>query len=207
MRQPKQKRSTESAAKVIAAAEQILRNHSADELTIGMIVKVSGVSVGSIYARFSDKEGLFQELVLRFMGHTLGEMEQRGGESWKALSLSDAIDDIVVTGAEIYHAHRGVLRALTTRTKLSRDQNIQNSIAEYNRKVCADIRALLLVHADQIEHPDIEQSISIFIEAMTSILRDSVILSDHRSLDVRAVARVQDLLRRFLIPSKCTSAN
>lgn len=207
MRQPKQKRSVESLENVIATAEEVLRAGSADDLTIGRVVELSGVSVGSIYARFSDKEGIFRELVSRFMRHTTGEFEQREGERWRSLCLSDAIDEIVWANAEIYHAHRGVLRALIMRTKLSRDPDLQIAIAEYNRVVCSELRSLLLIHADQIEHPNPQEAISVLIEVLTTMLRDTVILSNGQNMNVRAVERVQDLLKRYLRPSEYALSN
>lgn len=207
MLQPKQKRSAESSEAVIAAAEKILRTQSADDLTIGRVVELSGVSVGSIYARFSDKEGIFRELVFRFMRRTIGEFEKREGERWRSLHLGDAIDEIVLANAKIYHAHRGVLRALIMRTKLSRDPDIQTAIAEYNRMVCSELRSLLLVHEDQIENPDTQEAISIIIEALTAMLRDSVILSNSQKINVRAVGRLQDLLKRFLRPGDYALSN
>lgn len=206
MHQPKQKRSAESLEKVIAAAESILRSQSADDLTVARVVEVSGVSVGSIYARFSDKEGVFHELVSRFMRHTLGEFEKRQGDRWRELHLGDAIDEIVQANAEIYHTHRGVLRALIMRTKLSSDKRIQNALAEYNNKVCSELHNLLSVHINQIEHSNPQEAMSVFIEAITAMLRDSVILANCQRLDQRAVARVQDLMKRFLMPSKYVRA-
>ena len=55
MRQPQQQRSAQTLEKVILAAEKILRERTASDLTIARIVKDSGVSVGGIYARFAGK--------------------------------------------------------------------------------------------------------------------------------------------------------
>ncbi len=199
MRQPKQKRSAETLEKVIVAAEKILRARTA--LTIARIVEDSGVSVGGIYARFADKEDVFQELVSRFMRHTLDEFERLDWERWQALSLADAIDELVVINANIYHTHRGVLRAVLMRTRLSRDPNIVAALESYSQKVGSDLLNLLLMYADQIEHPDPEEAINVAIEAMTAMLRENVILTDRETLDTRAVQRVQSLLKRFLQPS------
>ena len=204
MRNPKQKRSAESLEKVIQAAEKILRSHSLDDLTVAKLVEDSGVSVGAIYARFADKEGIFQELVSRFMRHTLREFEKIDSGQWADMALPAAIDKIVSTNADIYFTHRGVLRALILRIKLTRDLDIQKALGAYSRKVGTDLLTLLQVHVDQIEHADPTEAINVSIETMTSMLRDYIILSETDTFDARGVERTQSLIKRYLQPSQYT---
>ena len=68
--------------------------------------------------------------------------------------------------------------------------------------VGTDLLNLLLMYTDQIEHPDPEEAINVSIEAMTAMLRENIILSDRKTLDARAIQRVQSLLKRFLQPSQ-----
>ena len=156
------------------------------------------------YARFADKEGIFQELVSRFMRHTLRELEKIDPREWADMKLSAAIDKVVAINADIYFAHRGVLRALILRIKLTRDVDIQKAMSSYSRKVGLDVLALLQVHAHQIEHPDPTEAINVSIETMTSMLRDYLILSESDSFDPRGVGRTQSLIKRYLQPSLYT---
>ena len=55
MRQPKQDRSRVALERLMAASREILHEGTFELLTIAEISKRSGVSVGSIYARFGGK--------------------------------------------------------------------------------------------------------------------------------------------------------
>ncbi len=200
MREPLQKRSAESLERVIEAAEQILRSRSAEEFTIARIVETSGVSVGAIYGRFSDKEGVFNELVSRFMRRTLSEFEQMDETAWARKPLDEFIDEVVAVNADIYFAHRGVLRAILMRTRLASDPTLTKAIGKYRSKVGQMLLNLFLEHEDEIDHPNPEEAANVSIEAMTAMLREAVIFADRKTLDTRAVQRVQSLLRRYLQP-------
>ena len=57
-REPKQARSRESFEKTIEAALALLQERGNDELTLAEVSSRSGVSIGSIYARFDGKDRL-----------------------------------------------------------------------------------------------------------------------------------------------------
>lgn len=198
MRTPQQKRSEESLERVIEASEQILRSRSAEDLTIARIVEESGVSVGSIYGRFSSKDDVFHELTSRFMRRTLSEFEAIDHEEWAEKPLTEFIDEVVAINADIYFAHRGVLRAILVRTRLAQDSALIKAGANYNRKVGSMLLDLFMAHAHEIEHSDPEEAANVSIEAMTALLREAIIFGNRTTLDLRAVRRLQDLLKRYL---------
>jgi AcrR family transcriptional regulator len=63
---PKQARSIATEQKMLDAAEELLRAGDARNVTLENVVKLSGTSVGSFYARFGSVEGLFEALRNRF---------------------------------------------------------------------------------------------------------------------------------------------
>ncbi len=56
MRKPKQDRSRIALERLMSASREILHEGTFELLTIAEIIKRTGLSVGSIYARFSGKE-------------------------------------------------------------------------------------------------------------------------------------------------------
>ena len=206
MKKPKQKRSADSLEKVVEAAEKILRVRSANDMTISRIVEESGVSVGAIYARFTDKDGVFQELVSRFMRRTLDEFERIDADHWAQQPLAAFVDRVVATNADIYFAHRGVLRAWLLRRRLVDDPILASAMQRYNRQVGSLLVDLYMAHVAEIEHPKPREAVSVAIETMTALLREHVVFADRQTLDRQAVARVQDLLKRYLQPSVAAAA-
>ncbi len=198
MRQPKQKRSADTLERVIESAERLLREVHADDLTIAQVVEDSGVSVGSIYARFADKNGVFAELVSRFMRTTLAVVDGNDRTSWQQLPLREALAHLIEQTATIYETHRGALRAISLRARVTRTQNLAYAIAQYNERVGQEIFELLMLHEQAIEHPNPPEAVRVCIDVMSTLLRDQIVHHE-KPMDTQIiVARTTDLLCRFL---------
>jgi AcrR family transcriptional regulator len=63
---PQQARSIATEQKMLDAAEELLMSGDARAVTLESVVKLSGTSVGSFYARFGSVEGLFEALRDRY---------------------------------------------------------------------------------------------------------------------------------------------
>ncbi|MEU5957944.1 TetR/AcrR family transcriptional regulator [Streptomyces sp. NPDC047525] len=66
-REPRQARSAATLARVLQAAEEIASSSGLDEMTITGVAERAGVSVGTIYRRFEDKEQLINALTERML--------------------------------------------------------------------------------------------------------------------------------------------
>lgn len=64
---PKQQRSIATEQKMLDAAEELLQNGDAQHVTVENVVRESGATVGSFYARFGSVEGLFEALHSRYL--------------------------------------------------------------------------------------------------------------------------------------------
>jgi AcrR family transcriptional regulator len=58
-REPKQPRSRQTVEAVLEAVPCVLRRHSAEAITTNRIAKAAGVSIGSLYQYFPDKQAIF----------------------------------------------------------------------------------------------------------------------------------------------------
>ncbi|MFJ4914285.1 TetR/AcrR family transcriptional regulator [Streptomyces sp. NPDC088726] len=66
-REPRQARSAATLARVLRAAEEIASSAGLEEMTITGVAERAGVSVGTIYRRFDDKEQLVTALAERML--------------------------------------------------------------------------------------------------------------------------------------------
>ncbi|MGW8328915.1 TetR/AcrR family transcriptional regulator [Streptomyces sp. NPDC055897] len=66
-REPQQARSAATLARVLQAAEEIASSAGLEEMTIAGVAERAGVSVGTIYRRFEDKEQLITALTERML--------------------------------------------------------------------------------------------------------------------------------------------
>lgn len=64
-RQPSQQRSRESVEVILEASAQVLQEHGYKGATTNRIAQRAGVSVGTLYQYFNNKEDIFDELIQR----------------------------------------------------------------------------------------------------------------------------------------------
>jgi AcrR family transcriptional regulator len=106
----KQARSRRTRDALIAAGWKLLARHPWEEVTINDIVKTAGVSVGSFYTRFADKDAYFESLasewVVRRGAQRIGDLQRVGeGEDY----LAHVILDTYRTTLENQHFWRAAL--------------------------------------------------------------------------------------------------
>ena len=106
----KQARSRKTRDALIAAGWKLLARHPWEEVTINDIVKVAGVSVGSFYTRFADKDAYFETLAAEFVerrsAQRIRDLEQLGRD---ADYLAHVILDTYRTTLENQHFWRAAL--------------------------------------------------------------------------------------------------
>ncbi|MFC8453457.1 TetR/AcrR family transcriptional regulator [Kitasatospora sp. NPDC057223] len=76
-REPRQARSAATLARVLRAAEEIAGSSGLEEMTITDVAAQAGVSVGTIYRRFQDKEQLIAALTERMLEQREEYMAER----------------------------------------------------------------------------------------------------------------------------------
>jgi len=75
----KQDRSRKTRDALIAAAWKLLQTHPWEVISINDLVKSAGCSVGAFYARFTDKEALFESLASEYLEERWSEREKGFG--------------------------------------------------------------------------------------------------------------------------------
>ena len=81
-KQPKQARSQEMVETLLQATTRILRREGRERLTTNRVAEVAGVSVGSLYQYFPNKQSLLDALTERyeaqFLERLIGAFEKLG---------------------------------------------------------------------------------------------------------------------------------
>jgi len=157
-REPQQGRSRESFARMISAAEKLLKANGNDNFTLNEVSEVGKVSIGSIYCRFSSKEELIHAVQIRAMARI--EKDQCDVIAKAAAStnnLSELIVKLVDGLAESFRRHAPLLRPMMHRAGYDPD------VAEVGRQsyllVTERVHAALLEYRDEIAQPDPERAV------------------------------------------------
>jgi AcrR family transcriptional regulator len=157
VRVPKQKRSQESLERVLDASIRLLAEEGFDAFTIQDVSQRADVSVGAIYARFGSKESLLRAV----HRHAMESLEP----AQDALAVvdgrpaADVIAEAVRAVAEIFRTNRGLLRAFMHLGAV--DDEIARRGSQSSSALARRFKAAVLLHRDEIEHPDPEKAVDV----------------------------------------------
>ncbi|UCZ92024.1 TetR/AcrR family transcriptional regulator [Gordonia sp. WA4-43] len=121
-KKPRQQRSSFTVDTILEAATQLLGTEGA-EMTTNRIAEKAGVSVGSIYQYFGDKQAIFDELALRHLDAAAGAMtavlddHPPGSCPWP--EVLHAVIEVAVRENSTHGRAHGRLRELADPTRLA----------------------------------------------------------------------------------------
>src|SRR5215510_5098878 len=93
-KQPRQRRSKETVEAILEAAARILVRHGYDGANTNRIAAAAGVSVGSLYQYFPNKESLVAALAAERTGRISAILEARMAQVAHA-PLADAVREVI----------------------------------------------------------------------------------------------------------------
>ena len=155
VQQPQQTRSRETMHQILDAAAQILENKNFEELTIAEVVQKAGTSVGAFYGRFTDKEALLQTLDERFF-HDFEDAVRAilAPTHWENKSIAFIVEEVADLIVSTYSRDWGVLRSLNLKARLTGDSGFKKREQSAWNELYPQFQRALLVHGDEITHPD-----------------------------------------------------
>lgn len=167
---PRQSRSWDSYERVLTAVEELLEEYSFDDLTLTQILKASGVSNGSFYARFGNKQTVLKSLYLRFCE----DLQQRIGQlvnDESKLNLRGRVKRIVRAQVNRMKARRGLLRTLA----IDRRQNPHGVAAKEWSVIRESLKAVedyMMNCAEEMNHQNPRKAIRFALFVLSGICRD-----------------------------------
>lgn len=193
---PKQQRSRATVEAILVATSQILTEHGYDKTTTNLVAKRAGVSIGSLYQYFPNKESLIAALCEQHMravtDGVIGALEQA-----RKLPLGDALE-IIIRGLLSHHAE---------------DNELQKILAEYSptligldyckeidRCVEAAVAEHLAQRPEDLRPANLELGAFMLVHGVEGITHAAVMRRPD-ALESGALAReLVDLVQRYLLP-------
>ena len=171
---PRQKRSRDSLERLLESAEEQIRLHGFEALTINGVVNGAGLSVGAFYARFPDKAALVYALQDRFHGRLEPRIrEQMLTEAGPKTNLAEAVDAAVDVLIRNVVGERELSRAFMS---LSVADPVLRARGELvNRERREVFSAVLLAHSDEVGHPDPELAIGLAYGMYAAVIRSRLV--------------------------------
>jgi AcrR family transcriptional regulator len=171
-----QERSRESLKRLLKATIDVLNEDGLEGATIPRIAMRAGVSPGTVYRRFPDKDALMREVCIRvFEGNYKQTKEMFAPDRWKGKSLEEIARSVVDLTLKGHRRHRGLLRALLFFIWQHPDAAFVRRCDEMEWKTFQDIADLLLTRRGEIRHPNPESAVR-FAILMTGVAAQGILV-------------------------------
>ena len=177
IRPVRQARSQETLERLLDSAEALIEDKGFDDITVAEIAARAGFSVGAVYSRFHDKQGVLHSLQARFVDEAnLTTDDAFNPDRWQGASIEEIISELIVFLVEIHRERRGVLRELLRRAKS------EASTIERKKRLVAHVgehlESLLLARAERIGHPNPEAAIRFGLRLVLSTLEQAILFDE-----------------------------
>lgn len=110
-RRPTQARARDTVARIVGAAREVLTRDGAAAFNTNHIARSAGVSVGTLYEYFPNKQAIVRHLIEDLAGEETDAILERLS-SLEGASLGETIDDLVAGTYRLYQRNVGLYRVL-----------------------------------------------------------------------------------------------
>lgn len=192
---PRQQRSRATVDAILTATAQVLVERGYDKATTNEIARRAGVSIGSLYQYFPNKEALVSALCERHMQHITGELVRRMADT-RDLPLSRALHGLIKLLLEHHAEEPEVHRVLIEQVpRLSGFERL----AEVNRFLVQAITHDLQRREERLRPKNLELAAFVLVHSVQAVTHAAV-LDRPEALDDDALAdEIVDLVRRYLV--------
>jgi AcrR family transcriptional regulator len=188
---PEQDRSRATVDAIVDATARVLVKHGYDAFTTNRVAEKAGVSVGSLYQYFPNKEALLSELMRR---HVM-EIE-RGVEEMAEMARSAPLADVVRTGIEQNVRSHQIDPEL--HRVLSEEVPRLGSLdwkAAFSERMDARVRATLESRRAELAVRDIDLAVYIVTRTAEAVIHNAV---TERPGDLASGALAEELTRMLV---------
>jgi AcrR family transcriptional regulator len=166
LKPPKQVRSKRTLERIVRASLEILEEGGPEALTVQALVRRSGSSVGSLYARFDGKEDLLHYLGERVWREAAARWDRvLEGEGLDQLALPQLVDGAVRLLADTAPARMTALSALDRSSGSGRQAR-----RRFREHLLLGIERLLLGRSREIRHPNPPVAVRLGLQAALALL-------------------------------------
>jgi AcrR family transcriptional regulator len=202
--EPQQERSRESLQKLLRAAIEVLGQHGVEGTTIPRIADHAGLTPGSVYRRFHDKEALLETAILGLLERQDEVLRATTPELAREIPLRVFTEQIINSVVVSYRARAPLLRAIRQFVRDRLRSPFGRKASRLEIRTSEQLIDLFMAHADRIKHPEPRRAIAVALLMVTSTVFELVVahqdLSEWKHLlpvnDDQAVKR--ELTRAFL---------
>jgi AcrR family transcriptional regulator len=175
--EPQQERSRESLRKLLQAAAEVMGQHGLEGATIPRIARHAGLTPGSVYRRFHDKDALLEAAILEILERQDEQMRTGMSPVMKAPIPLTAFVDLVISGMVVsYRTKAPLLRAMRQFVHTRTDTPFGRKVAAIDVRYFKRVVDVFMSHSDEIRHPNPRLAVSFAIKMVVGTLFQLVVL-------------------------------
>jgi AcrR family transcriptional regulator len=197
--QPQQVRSQATRERILRAAERLLRSHLFEDISVRQLVAEAGVSIGSFYNLYGEKDALLPDLYARHCREMIDELEAIAQPTrWADASLTQLVRAVVERVVAIYAEQRGLMRALVLRSHCRHPGTGPRDPAMDS--IVPRIAALVAERRSEILHPSPKRAAGVGLLMVIATARECLLYPDTTAWAVALPERalVGELTRAWL---------
>jgi AcrR family transcriptional regulator len=171
-----QARSRESLRKLLNAATEVLGQHGVEGATIPRIARRAGLTPGSVYRRFHDKEGLLETAILEILERQEEKMKTSLAPMTRSQAPLHVFAGQVIGGmVGAYRAHAGLLRGMRQFVQSRGNTAFGRRVSELETRHFQRAVDLFLSYDKEIRHPDPRTAVSLALMTVVGTLFQVVV--------------------------------
>lgn len=202
-KQPRQARAKATVDALLEATAQVLLTHGYEGATTARVAERAGVSVGSLYQYFPNKEALVAALIERHAGQIIALMEQ-ALSSPDAATLEGGLRALIRTGLDTQRIAPQLHKILNEQVpRVGRMAEVMDT----GRKITALLEAYLKKHTARLPPGRDPALAALMVEtALESLCHMAVIHHPERLTGGAMETEIYELISGYLIPPPGVSA-
>ncbi len=199
---PQQDRSRDSLRRLLRAAAQLLQEKGLEGATIPRIAAHAGLSPGTVYRRFRDKDALLRTLLRESLRSAdRGSAALLTPDFVRTNSLPELVRTIVQGTLRGYRKNAGLMRALTQFARSYPSAAFRREMDLIEVRNFRRIVDALLTKRDEIEHPDPDTAVPLALMLTAFALLEMIVLDTLSSTWSTLMPRTDDQLAEELCRS------
>lgn len=175
-----QRRSEEMVARILDAAAVVLQRDGYRRMSTNRIAEEAGVSIGSLYRYFGDKDEIFESLRARATHDVFADMTEAMADA-APQPVRDGVRHVVATLVRSLGEHAAVIRALINEVPLGSHANVlpevETGLSRFTRMYAAQ-------HAPGLSGDELDARVYLAMGiTLTSCLRIALERPEHLDAD------------------------
>jgi AcrR family transcriptional regulator len=197
VRQPKQKRSITTKEKILDAAYQLFCEKGYYKTTTNEIAKVAGVSIGSLYSYFVDKDTIFLEILDRYHEEFEAIQEKLAQDmDYTNLNLHKWLGKFIDGMIRVHELTKDLNQEITI---LAYSKPEVKAISEKHRKQSQQVTYEYLSRSKEyLRVTDIEAAALVSFNLITTVV-DQIAFQKNEIEKERLIEASLDALERYLL--------